>query len=169
MHNRKRVFTLAFFVLAGLGAASRANDDDDKARIVGRWEMAGMAINGKPLTLASKDKIVITFSKDGTVTSEGGPKGRLEGTYKIDPEKNPKQIDMNKEKEDTAGVYLLEGDTLKIGLPIQIKKDNPDKAAPGANPPPSKSPEPKDKFVTPRPMALEADNVITFTFKRETK
>jgi uncharacterized protein (TIGR03067 family) len=167
MGKRSKVFTIALFAVAGTAVLSRASDDDDRAKLVGRWEMTGMAINGKPLGF--KDKIILTFSKDGKVLSEGGPKGRLEGTYKIDPDKNPKQIDMTKEKEDTAGVYLLEGDTLKIGLPIQVKKDTPDKPAPATNPPTSKAPGTNDKLATPRPMALEADNVITITFKREAK
>lgn len=50
----------------------------------------------------------------------------LDGTYKIDASKKPKQIDItiveNKKKKVVQTIYELDGDTLKIALPFDEVK-----------------------------------------------
>jgi uncharacterized protein (TIGR03067 family) len=147
---RQITLVTGIFVLAA-GAASWADDETDKAKLQGRWVLTSINMKGQVLPLPDGKKVVLTFYTDGKLISEGGEKGKLEGTYKIDSSKNPKQIDLLKQKEDTAGVYAFEGETLKIGMPLPVKKDV------------------DDKVVPMRPATIEGDNVLTFTLKREGK
>jgi uncharacterized protein (TIGR03067 family) len=146
---RRMLLVASVMVLAS--AASWADDESDLAKLQGRWVLTGINYSGQSLQLQEGKKIVITFFKDGKLLSEGGEKGKLEGMFKIDSSKKPKYIDMIKEKEDTAGVYAFEGETLKIGMPVPVKKDI------------------DDKVTRERPTAIEGRDIMTYTLKRETK
>ncbi len=112
----KRPFILPL-TLAGVGllATASARQDASKAdldKLAGKWEVKQYYVNGaifkgKGLPapwVVSGDKIV----------TQGG-KG-VEYTYKIDPTKTPKTIDLKTTKgEPLVGVYAIDGDTLKVG------------------------------------------------------
>ncbi len=75
--------------------------------------------------------------KDQTLTLEAlryivklGDEVEEEGTFTIDPESSPKAIDLKIRKgmdegKTQPGVYLLDGDTLKIALAKPGAKDRP--------------------------------------------
>jgi uncharacterized protein (TIGR03067 family) len=73
---------------------------------------------GKEVPPPGKD-IKLTFAGDKW-TQTGGPV-KEEGTYKLDPAKKPRQIDVvvkraGKGDQVVRGIYALEGDTLKLGM-----------------------------------------------------
>jgi uncharacterized protein (TIGR03067 family) len=88
---------------------------EDANRIQGVWSIVGIEADGKTIP-EDQLRIVqgrITFGKDTImVTSQSGPTQK--GTYKIDPSKDPKQIDYTLEGEAVVGIYSLEQDVLKI-------------------------------------------------------
>ena len=105
----------------------------DKAKIQGTWKIVSIEVRA-PKDFLPKDalkagKVVITGDK----MSFSFGKVAFEVRYKLDPGKKPKTIDLlvDKEKEAKAlGVYLLEGDDLKLcwnandtGRPTEFTKD----------------------------------------------
>ena len=139
---------LALVLAAALAAAAGAGDGD-KEKLQGRWLVTSMVSKGQKLETPPGKKVILTFFVDGKLVSEGGDKGRQEGTYQIDSSKKPKQIDMTKNKDQISGLYSLEGDMLKIALPLPTQK----KAA--------------EKPQTIRPSAMEGDDVLTVTLQRQ--
>ena len=69
----------------------------------------------------AQDAFSATFDGD-KMTLEKPGKGKQEGTFRLDPAASPKAVDLTpageKNREATlAGIYRLEGDTLKLCLP----------------------------------------------------
>jgi RNA polymerase sigma factor (sigma-70 family) len=99
------------------GARDSAKAPDDKEKLQGTWvgvegERAGQKI---PAEEIEKFKVVIKGDKF-TVNPDGEKKG---ATFKLDPTQKPKAIDVmpqdSPDKGKTmAGIYSLEGDTLKL-------------------------------------------------------
>jgi uncharacterized protein (TIGR03067 family) len=91
----------------------------DAKKLEGTWVIASVELNGQKITdLKGMDfKVVITATK---IVSRNGGQTAEEATYKLDLAKNPKQIvstgiqGANKGKV-TRVIYVLEGDTLKLG------------------------------------------------------
>jgi uncharacterized protein (TIGR03067 family) len=109
--NTKRLFALALLgVLLGLGAATQARQQKpDQDLIQGNWTVTKAEENGK-----SQDELVksIFAFKDNKVTVQPGPNM----TFKLDPTKNPKTIDIQPvdAKEPALGIYELTGDKLRL-------------------------------------------------------
>jgi uncharacterized protein (TIGR03067 family) len=121
--NRRRIVEgKALLVLAVVLCAAAAPPQPDEAkkelaRLQGTWEMAGLEVNGEevpPKKLAGTtlvirgDKYTVKVKSTTHAT-----------TFKLDPTKNPKAIDMyfpdgpNLPKL-SKGVYDLEGDTFRL-------------------------------------------------------
>ena len=84
-------------------------------------EMGGKKLSEKEL----KDKDFKTvFDGDSvTITVQGQSK---ELTYKLDPSQKPKHIDLVTPKEEVnRGIYLLDGDTLKLCATDKPGEDRP--------------------------------------------
>jgi uncharacterized protein (TIGR03067 family) len=101
--------------LGSLGAPVPKQDAKDNEALQGTWIVVSAIADGKPRDEIKGEKIIF---KDGniTVTSRGKEE---KGTYKLDPGKKPRTIDLTHENkqgktETIAGIYTLEGDTLKI-------------------------------------------------------
>src|SRR5437868_4364668 len=101
---------LLAFGLVGLlavGVSTAAGGKDDQAKLQGKWvgELKG-------------EKITLTCDKD-KFTFEFGEKAVFKGTFKIDPAKKPRHIDLAVkdgpmfEGQTAHGIYELDGDTLK--------------------------------------------------------
>jgi uncharacterized protein (TIGR03067 family) len=86
----------------------------DKETLQGTWLQVSEERKGEKLP---EDKIrggKIVFADD-KVTWQGEPETRVrEGTYTIDPEKKPKEIDLTIGDITLKGLYELKGNTLKI-------------------------------------------------------
>ena len=114
------------FLLAPLFLAAQAGEDaakKDKEKLQGTWKPVSIKSVGAPLpeeivkgwTLKiTNDEHTVTISED-----LGGGKGRMsltKFTFTLDPAKKPKAIDFvsTHNGDKSAGIYSLEGDTLKI-------------------------------------------------------
>jgi uncharacterized protein (TIGR03067 family) len=113
----KSLLVLAGFAL--LVAAEPARDDAavDLKKLQGTWRMDELEINGqqvpeekrKDTILVIKDDKYIIKIKDKT----------YETTFKLDPSKDPKEIDMffpdgPNEPKVSKGIYRLDGDTFQL-------------------------------------------------------
>jgi len=113
--------TLALAFAATSWAVEQGDKDKDKDKvdIEGSWKVTKLIYNGKDVSEFIKDKtIVFTFGKDNKFSSKEGEKVE-EGKYKIDTTKKPMQIDLPKGaggKDDTPGIFAVDGDTLTLGL-----------------------------------------------------
>src|SRR5262245_55680281 len=106
---------LPFAVVLLIAAATPAQDTKKELeKLQGEWTMVSMETRGKkaPDDVVNQDKLTIKGDQ-WTVTTLKGGEGKA--TFKIDPSKTPKTIDLTFEIDKTApsrGIYKLEGDTL---------------------------------------------------------
>jgi len=102
-----------------LGAEQKKGDaKKDQEALQGTWKVVTVEHDGK----AEKDPgdFVMTFSKD-TFTVKKGDEVIVKGTFRLDPAKKPRAIDMAikeaKKEQDNGkevhGIYELDGDSLK--------------------------------------------------------
>lgn len=103
------IFALA--VMTAVTTLSPAADKKEAPKsdtdvIQGIWSIeAGGPAKGGTLTF-TKTEVKMQFPKNKDVFS---------GTFKLDPSKTPKQIDLHlKGGEPNHGIYELDGDTLKV-------------------------------------------------------
>jgi uncharacterized protein (TIGR03067 family) len=109
--SRRLVVVLLLAAAASVAVAADANEGAPS----GTWAVVSSEEAGKPAAYPPKGSL-FTFA-DGKVTV--GPKkqqGKLLGTFKADPKKEPKEIDLvqevNKRKIILHGIYRLEKDRL---------------------------------------------------------
>jgi uncharacterized protein (TIGR03067 family) len=105
--------------LPGCGGAA-----SDKDKILGTWKAVSGEADGKPIEGEMIKTLTFVFKADNKLTlTEGSHTG--DGTYTLDPSKNPKEIDiMLSEEAPGKGIYTLEGDELKI-CGSRSKQDRP--------------------------------------------
>jgi RNA polymerase sigma-70 factor (ECF subfamily) len=98
--------------------AKKDKDGDkktDKEKLQGAWVPVAVVTEGKKRSEQEiKDKnFEMVFSGDKVTVPVKGDKQEV--TYKLDPSKKPKHIDWQMPGDKVAkGIYLLEGDTLKV-------------------------------------------------------
>ncbi len=97
---------------AGLLAAPAPKDDVTKNKIEGTWVVVTTTRNGKADDEIKGEKLIF---KDGTITITSKKKNE-KATYKVNTSKKPHEIDVTPEgeKEIVLGIYMVEGDTLKM-------------------------------------------------------
>jgi uncharacterized protein (TIGR03067 family) len=113
--------SLVFAALVLLVVHARGEDEgkEDKEKLAGVWVGVSGANDGKALAEETVQKLRLTLTKDGGYKTERGKQVLFDSTYKLDAGKKPKHIDLigtegeNKGKA-AQGIYVLEGDTLKI-------------------------------------------------------
>lgn len=133
---------LAAGLLAGSLAAADDKKDVTKAKdeegIVGTWnaEKVDTGDEQADKTFAADLKLTITFNKegkmvrlttrtDGTLLLSKEENGKTVG-FKLDPAKAPKVIDVRSgETGSLAGIYELDGDTLKVCLAKTVATTRP--------------------------------------------
>jgi RNA polymerase sigma factor (sigma-70 family) len=98
---------------------------EDKDAILGIWKVVSVEFDGKK-DPAGEDfdalrKVKAIFTKEKLILqladADGDDPPAKKYTYKLDPSKKPKAIDIEGEGETGPSVYSLEGDTLKLCLP----------------------------------------------------
>jgi uncharacterized protein (TIGR03067 family) len=105
---------------AGLVVAGPKEEllEREQERLAGTWRVVGAEVGGMPIPPRAYRDLTLTF-KDGKFTARMGDEEPQEGTYTIDPAKNPREMDISraggpaKAKKQTA-IYSLAGDLLKI-------------------------------------------------------
>lgn len=125
----RNILALSLAFCLGLcltSAGVRADDANDKAaseatekereQIQGTWEPSSLSFGGKASPTPPKELPTRIFTGDKLTTKDPGKKAQQEATFKLDVGKEPKHIDMTDKKDGTTvhGIYVLEGDTLKI-------------------------------------------------------
>jgi uncharacterized protein (TIGR03067 family) len=116
-------------VLAAAVPALAADGPKDEDAIQGVWTVVSREVIGKktPADELKGGKIII---KDGTMTSDDGKKKEMVASYKLDPSKSPKAMDLTNATEDklkSAAIYELDGDTLKICWSEKVPDQRPTK------------------------------------------
>jgi uncharacterized protein (TIGR03067 family) len=109
-------------VLVGLavsvGAPAVKDPPKKEATIVGEWAGEKAVAAGMNLPIP-EGGITFTFDADGTLTVREGNKGKPDtGSYKVDPKKDPAEIDLtppaDKKEAVLQGIYKLDGNTLTL-------------------------------------------------------
>jgi uncharacterized protein (TIGR03067 family) len=141
----------AAFVLCVLAWMGQAADDkkSDKDNLQGTWVLVLLEDGGMKVEPPKGKETAFTFKGDKfTTTGDPGEKD-VEGTFKLDENKKPKEIDLvvpkvdkPKETETVKGIYQLDGDTLKMATP-------------------------RASTSGPRPTSFDSKEVVVTTFKRK--
>src|SRR5690242_16625149 len=103
---------LLMAVLIIAAPAPTEKEKKDTKKIQGNWIAVSREMDGKktPEADLKAGKMIL---KEGTITSDDGKEKEKVGTYKLDPSKKPKAIDLAyTTKETTRAIYELDGDTL---------------------------------------------------------
>jgi uncharacterized protein (TIGR03067 family) len=101
-----------------LAASARTQDGDKKAdQFEGTWSIVSLELNGKKLPEDEIKGGQVTVQGNGYTTKFGGR--TFKGTFKTDPTKKPKALDVTPADGPNAGkvalaIYELDGDTLKV-------------------------------------------------------
>jgi uncharacterized protein (TIGR03067 family) len=105
-------------LLAACGLLLAANNTKEKPvmgdqqKIQGTWTLVSVERNGKPLPDEVIQHIKLIFAGDKLTTQSKDRK--TEGTFKLDSNKTPKEIDLDMDGHIGKGIYQLDGDNLKI-------------------------------------------------------
>jgi uncharacterized protein (TIGR03067 family) len=116
--------TLVVCLLAPLAAASTTKPSaggrgtTDAVAVRGSWTCVSAVVDGKPLPEKTARKLKLTLTADRYKT-ERADEVLFDSTYRLEPGHKPGRIEMIGTEGDAAGkpalgIYLLEGDTLKI-------------------------------------------------------
>jgi RNA polymerase sigma-70 factor (ECF subfamily) len=124
-----RVALIALFMFTGTAARGADPAADEVKKLQGEWQAIEVEINGKKGTKDDADvKALRLVIKDDAMTlpSPVGDGKERKKTFKLDPSKSPKEIDITsldgQEKDQTAAcIYKLDGDRLTICMPYFTK------------------------------------------------
>ena len=103
-------------VLLTAAAAPAQDTKKELEKLQGEWTMVSLESRGEKVPEETVKQYRLTIKGDQwTVSSDMGTN---EATFKIDPSKDPKTIDLTFKRADEAipsrGIYKLEGDTLTL-------------------------------------------------------
>lgn len=129
-------FTAALLMIASApithGAAPVPKPDPamDLKALEGTWEVVTYEVKGKKASdagYASLKEIIISAGKTDLLERE-----KTDLPIKIDPSKTPKAIDVYlidamKAQAHVKGIYALDGDSLKICIPLSMEAERPTK------------------------------------------
>jgi uncharacterized protein (TIGR03067 family) len=106
-------------VAVSLAAPAPKEPPKKESSIVGEWVGEKLVIGGKEMPPAKGVKgLRFTFTEDGKFTVQNESEKPETGTYKIDPKKDPPEIDLiqppGTKTGPTLGIHNVEGDTLTI-------------------------------------------------------
>jgi uncharacterized protein (TIGR03067 family) len=101
--------------LVGFSASVGSQAQDAKTELEGTWDLVSLERDGKDVK-PKGEKAIMTGDK-GVV--KVGDKVIVAATYKLDPSKKPKAVDITYTEGDNKGktfkgIYQLDGDMLKI-------------------------------------------------------
>src|SRR5262245_50913567 len=113
-----------------LGAPGPKEAPKKEASIIGEWIGEKFVMSGTEMPAAKGGKgMRFTFKDDGKFTIHGKGEVPESGTYKIDPKKDPSEIDLTspegKPPHSTPGIYKVEGDTLTICFTFALGDEKP--------------------------------------------
>jgi uncharacterized protein (TIGR03067 family) len=103
---------LACSFLVSTGRAADPAAAGDKDRIQGTWSVVSGEHGGKPIPAEVARNVKLVFAGNKLTTMNKDRK--TEATFKLDPDKKPKEIDVDMDGNVGKGIYQLDGDNLKI-------------------------------------------------------
>ncbi len=114
-------FVVLASLLSAAGLAAAPQDEfieREHQRLEGTWRVLSAEADGTPIPAREFRDLQLTF-KDGKFTARRGDEEPQEGTYTLDPSRNPKQMDVTRTNGPARGqkqlaVYSLNGNILKI-------------------------------------------------------
>src|SRR5688572_32146612 len=117
----------------GLGAPAAKDAPKDKGSIVGDW-VGVTAVTGGKDRPAPEGGVTFSFAADGKLSiKEGGRDRPAARTYKVDPKKDPAEIDIlpleGKDAPAALGIYKIDGDTLTLCIGGAAPSERPTKFA----------------------------------------
>jgi uncharacterized protein (TIGR03067 family) len=101
------------FPVAFVEPGDKKKDKTDKELLQGSWKLVSGVHDGKDVPQELIDKFKMTFTGDKVSVDIGNV---IDGDFKHDPKAKPKTIDLNIMGKDIQGIYVFEGDNLKICL-----------------------------------------------------
>lgn len=111
MRGKVVVLLAAVFTSAGAGAGGDAKTELKK--FAGTWSFVSIQKDGKDeLPEEVRNTLRLTFAGDKLTFADA--KETRNGTFKIDPTKKPKQIDLMVDDKTVKGIYRFKGDTLEL-------------------------------------------------------
>ncbi|HYT88514.1 MAG TPA: DUF5004 domain-containing protein [Gemmataceae bacterium] len=115
MNRHRYLAVVATLTWAGWGLGGGV--EGERAKLQGTWKVVELTKEGKQEAAAADKNMRMVFAGDKFMMK--GSDADYEGTFTLDPSKNPKRLDTRvvhgKDKViTTQGIYRLEGDTLKI-------------------------------------------------------
>ena len=122
---------LALMVGAFLVTAGTAQDDTikkERAKLKGSWKLVQMEAGGEKAPEDAIKSMGMEFADDKVFLKDA--KQKKEGTYKIDPSKKPTTIDITPadgpdKGKPLPGIYMIDGDTLKLCAADEPGQDRP--------------------------------------------
>jgi uncharacterized protein (TIGR03067 family) len=114
-------FTIAFLVIAA-GILPAGNDEavqKDCKLMAGTWRVLSIEKDGKKTTAEQLEKTRSIFNADGSAMVQREGKTIIQGNFKIDPTKKPKQSEATYTEGElkgktVLGIYEVDGDSMKI-------------------------------------------------------
>jgi len=110
--------------LASVASMGRAADPA-KDELQGVWVAASGETNGKPVPAKDVERIRFTFKGEKLLVRGARDEDKEEeGTFKTDPKKSPRHLDITLKDKTLHGIYEVKGDELKICFENGGKAEN---------------------------------------------
>jgi uncharacterized protein (TIGR03067 family) len=106
------LFVCACGLMVGIVQAKEKPAKSDKDALQGSWSAVSGSHEGKEMTADELKSIKVIFAGDKLTLKHGDESS--EHTFKLASDKSPKEIDVDFDGKPGKGIYVLDGDTLKI-------------------------------------------------------
>ena len=122
MKTRTGLLALAALLLLA-AAPTEKQIADDKEKMAGTYKLFILEINGKSIDADQIRTFEVKVARD-TIAIKANANERA-STYRIDPTKDPKTIDLVWQGKTTLGIYSISGEKLKLCLAAEGSKKRP--------------------------------------------
>jgi uncharacterized protein (TIGR03067 family) len=120
-----RLVALVAGVWLALAASPGPGADADKDELQGVWVAASMEINGERAPAKEVERTRFTFKGEKLVLRHSKDEGKeVEATFKADPKKSPRHLDITIKNKTLHGIYEVKGDQLKVCYETGDKPEN---------------------------------------------
>src|SRR5271156_314856 len=114
---KTKLLSLAALLLFAVAAFPQDETKTEHMKFQGKWAIESAVADGKELPAEVVKVFAMTFKGDAYTVSIGAEK--TEGTFTLDPSKNPKTIDIVPDNgpdrgKKQPGIYEIDGDKIKI-------------------------------------------------------
>ena len=86
----------------------------DKDQLQGTWSVASAVKGGEQMPPDKAATIKLTFKGDEVITQSGPEAAKKPGSFKLDERAKPRQIDLTIDGKTGAGIYEIDGDTVRL-------------------------------------------------------